>query len=130
MEAAAIRRAVEIAGRIHEEAGNGSLSVIPVPEVVNHFLGVATTAVGRQLKRRALVQVAAIGGGAEKIAVGIEDHALGINPVRVATEAVQHSLRPATAAIGRHLKHRTFVLGATARGRTVEIAGGIEDQVD
>ena len=96
VSAATGRSAVEIAGGIEDQAGQGSGPVRAVAEVMQHRLRPSSARCGRQLEHCAATiggttaGSAAIPGRAVEIAGGIEDQAgVGIIPVRaVGVEAI------------------------------------------
>src|ERR1017187_7796002 len=110
--AAAVGRAVEIAGAIKDQAAFRASPVRRVAEAMQHVLRPSSARGGRQLEHRAAAvppatSSAALAGGAVEIASGIEDQAPdGPGPVRTAAEVMQHLLRPGSARCGSQLEHR------------------------
>src|ERR1019366_10149295 len=95
---AMVGRAVEIAGAIEDQPGQGGNPVRAAAEVMQHLLRPAPTPCGHQLEHCTVVVSTAAVGRAEEIAGGIDDQpSLGTNPVRAAAEAMQHLLRPGPA---------------------------------
>src|SRR5215472_1870787 len=96
---------------------------------MDHLLRPGSAAV-RHLEDGALGPAPARVRRPEEIAGGIEDYA-GPWVLAVQTagaEIVQHSLRPAAAAVRRHLEHRAEAVRTAVVGRAVEVAAAIEDE--
>jgi hypothetical protein len=103
----------------HEAAG----------EAMEHGLRPAPTPIGFQLEGRPPPVYAAIDGGAVEIAGAIEDEAaVGVGPIAPIAEAVQYGFCPAATPVRLQLEDRPEAMNATADGRAVEIAAGIDDQ--
>src|SRR5580704_477655 len=130
--AALVRRAVEIAGGIEDQAGERSepIGAIVVEAMQNPLLP-ASACLGHQLEHGAADVSAARHGRTIEIAGGVEDQAAVRSvPVhaRGGIETVQNLLSPAAADCGRQLEYRTAAIRSAGCRRAVKIADGIEDQ--
>jgi hypothetical protein len=100
-------RAVEIAGGIEDQPGEGLIPVRAVAEAPQHLLRPGSARCGRQLEHRPVSVSAARRRSCRRDCRRHRRSGRQAGgPVCAVAEAIQHRLRPAPARCGRQLEHR------------------------